>query len=66
MQDGQLEKAMLTDFGEAKQMTQTLTVQTMAGTPVYMAPEMAAEEDAKGPKADVFSAVRTLCLATPC
>jgi hypothetical protein len=57
-QDGQLEKAMLADFGEAKLLTQTMTMQTMAGTPVYMAPEMAAEEDAKGPKADVFSAVR--------
>jgi len=28
----------------------------MAGTPVYMAPEMRGEDDAKGPKADVFSA----------
>jgi serine/threonine protein kinase len=57
-EDGQLDKVMLADFGEAKQMTQTMTVQTMAGTPVYMAPEMAAEDDGKGPKADVFSAVR--------
>ena len=54
---GRVAKAMRTDFGDAKLMTQTMTMQSMAGTPVYMAPEMAAEEDEKGPKADVFSAV---------
>eukprot|EP01043_Picozoa_sp_COSAG02_P026520 COSAG02_NODE_1531_length_12086_cov_22.388588_7_plen_896_part_00 len=64
--DTRVEKAMLTDFGEAKQMTQTMTVQSMAGTPVYMAPEMAAEEDEKGPKADVFSAVSFGLATAPC
>jgi hypothetical protein len=53
-----LVKVLLADFGEAKQLTQTMTHVrgTMAGTPVYMAPEMRGEDDAKGPKADVFSA----------
>lgn len=56
VQDSQLQKVLLADFGEAKELTRTMTVRTMAGTPVYMAPEMAAEADAKGPKCDVFSA----------
>ena len=53
--DETLEKVLLADFGEAKQLTRTMTVRTMAGTPIYMAPEMREEDDAKGPKADVFS-----------
>jgi serine/threonine protein kinase len=55
---GRLVKVLVADFGEAKKLTQTMTkVQgKMAGTPVYMAPEMRGEDDAKGPKADVFSA----------
>ena len=54
---GRLEKALLADFGEAKEIKRTLTAHgTRAGTPLYMAPEMKQEEDAKGPKADVFSA----------
>jgi len=48
---------LLADFGESKQLTMTMTraAGTVAGTPLYMAPEMHEEEDAKGPKADVFS-----------
>eukprot|EP01046_Picozoa_sp_COSAG06_P022474 COSAG06_NODE_1746_length_8495_cov_5.648761_2_plen_400_part_00 len=55
---GRLVKVLVADFGEAKQLTRTMTHVhgTMAGTPVYMAPEMRGEDDAKGPKADVFSA----------
>ena len=57
MERGRLEKALLADFGEAKEIKRTLTAHgTRAGTPLYMAPEMKQEEDAKGPKADVFSA----------
>ena len=35
-----LEKVLLADFGEAKQLTRTMTVRTVAGTPIYMSPEM--------------------------
>ena len=58
VEEGRLVKVLLADFGEAKQLSQTMTHihGTMAGTPVYMAPEMRGEDDAKGPKADVFSA----------
>ena len=54
----QLSKVLLADFGESKQLTLTMTrvVGTAAGTPLYQAPEMGEEEEAKGPKADVFSA----------
>ncbi len=57
-ESGQLVKILLADFGESKQLTMTMTraAGTVAGTPLYMAPEMHEEEDAKGPKADVFSA----------
>jgi hypothetical protein len=53
-----LSKVLLADFGESKQLTMTMTraVGTAAGTPLYQAPEMGMEEEAKGPKADVFSA----------
>jgi serine/threonine protein kinase len=53
-----LTKVLLADFGESKQLTATMTrvAGTAAGTPLYMAPEMGQEEDAKGSKADVFSA----------
>ena len=58
--DGVLQKILVTDFGEAKQLTQTMTrtalAGTQAGTPLYMAPEMREAEEEKGPKADVFSA----------
>ena len=51
-------KVLLADFGEAKQASRTRpTALSIARTPVYMAPEMAEEEEAKTPKADVFSAV---------
>ena len=55
--NGQVVKVLLADFGESKQLTMTMTraVGTVAGTPLYMAPEMHEEEAAKGPKADVFS-----------
>ena len=58
VEGGRLAKVLLADFGEAKQLTQTMTHVrgTVAGTPIYMAPEMRGEDDAKGPKADVFSA----------
>lgn len=58
VEEGRLVKVLLADFGEAKQLSQTMTHihGTMAGTPIYMAPEMRGEDDAKGPKADVFSA----------
>jgi serine/threonine protein kinase len=56
--EGSLVKVLLADFGESKQLTATMTrvAGTAAGTPLYMAPEMGEEDDAKGPKADVFSA----------
>ena len=55
-ENGQLVKILLADFGESKQLTMTMTraAGTVAGTPLYMAPEMHEEDDAKGPKADVF------------
>ena len=58
IENGRLVKALLADFGESKQLTMTMTraAGTVAGTPLYMAPEMYEEEDAKGPKVDVFSA----------
>ena len=51
-----LEKILLADFGEAKQLTRSMSRVSGAGTPVYMAPEMGEADEAKGPKADVFSA----------
>jgi serine/threonine protein kinase len=54
--EGRLVNVLLADFGEAKQVTRTMHVWTMAGSPIYMAPEMWDEELRKGPKADVFSA----------
>ena len=51
-----LSKVLLADFGEAKQLTRSMSRVSAAGTPVYMAPEMAEEDEAKTPKADVFSA----------
>jgi hypothetical protein len=58
VEHGKLAKVLLADFGESKQLTETMSraAGTAAGAPVYMAPEMAAEEDSKGPKADIFSA----------
>ena len=58
LQDGRLTKVLLADFGEAKQLTQSLTHISAAGTLIYMAPEMMdrEEDDSKTPKADVFSA----------
>ena len=58
VESGRLIKVLLADFGESKQLTMTMTraAGTVAGTPLYMAPEMYEEEDGKGPKADVFSA----------
>ena len=58
VESGRLVKVLLADFGESKQLTMTMTraAGTVAGTPLYMAPEMYEEEDGKGPKADVFSA----------
>jgi serine/threonine protein kinase len=49
-------KVLLADFGEAKQLSMTRAAASIAGTPLYMAPEMREEEEAKSPKADVFSA----------
>ena len=46
-----LHKILLADFGEAKQLTQSMSRVSGAGTPVYMAPEMGQEDEAKGPKA---------------
>ena len=56
--DLRVEKCLLADFGEAKEMQRTLTnaIGTKAGTPVYMAPEMREDDDRKTCKADVFSA----------
>jgi len=57
VEDKELRKVLLADFGEAKQASRTrATALSIAGTPIYMAPEMAEEEEAKTPKADVFSA----------
>ena len=58
VEGSRLIKVLLADFGESKQLTATMTrvAGTAAGTPLYMAPEMGEEDDAKGPKADVFSA----------
>ena len=55
-QEHELVKALLADFGEAKQLNRTVTVRTVAGTPVYMAPENREDEAARSPKLDVFSA----------
>ena len=53
----ELSKVLLADFGEAKQLTRSMSRVSAAGTPVYMAPEMKEEEEElKSPKADVFSA----------
>ena len=52
---GQLIKVLLADFGEAKQLTASMSRVSGAGTPVYMAPEMGEEDEAKTPKADTFS-----------
>jgi serine/threonine protein kinase len=48
----QLRKVLLADFGEAKQLTQSMTraMASVAGTPLYMAPEMREEEEAITPK----------------
>ena len=53
-----LQKVLLADFGLAKQLSQSITRMhgSAAGTPLYQAPEMREEEEAKGPRADVFSA----------
>ena len=58
IEGGSLVKVLLADFGEAKQLTRTMTrvVGTIAGSPVYMAPEMRETDEATSPKADVFSA----------
>lgn len=55
-QQRELMKALVADFGEAKQLSQTMKTRTVAGTPVYMAPENREDEAAKSPKMDVFSA----------
>ena len=55
--DRKLVKVLLADFGEAKQITRTMTmVRSIAGTPLYMAPEMREGDAATTVKADVFSA----------
>ena len=56
VEEQRLLKVLLADFGEAKQLTRSMSRVSGAGTPVYMAPEMTEEDDAKGPKVDVFSA----------
>ena len=53
--DRKLTKVLLADFGEAKQLSQTVTMHTVAGTPAYMAPEMREDEVGTGPPADTFS-----------
>jgi serine/threonine protein kinase len=55
-QQRELVKALVADFGEAKQLNQTMNMRSVAGTPVYMAPENREGEAAKSPKMDVFSA----------
>ena len=40
-------QVLLADFGEAKQLTQSLTHVSAAGTLVYMAPEMREADEAK-------------------
>jgi serine/threonine protein kinase len=49
---GALRKVLLADFGEAKQLTQSMTrAQTHGvGTLIYMAPEMREADEDKGPK----------------
>ena len=56
VEEMQLRKVLLADFGEAKQLSMTRAAATIAGTPLYMAPEMREEEESKSPKAGVFSA----------
>eukprot|EP01046_Picozoa_sp_COSAG06_P026390 COSAG06_NODE_2268_length_7202_cov_2.299592_6_plen_478_part_00 len=54
-----LSKVALTDFGESKGLEGLTTrgrAATAAGTPLYAAPEMADDQEQKGPSADVFSA----------
>ena len=50
--EAQLIKVLLADFGEAKQLTQSMTRAraSIAGTPLYMAPEMREADEDKGPK----------------
>ena len=50
--EAQLIKVLLADFGEAKQLTQSMTrAQTHGvGTLIYMAPEMREADEDKGPK----------------
>jgi serine/threonine protein kinase len=55
VQGGILLKVLVADFGDAVP-SPTTTVRGAAGTPTYLAPEMRAEDQAKCPKADVFSA----------
>ena len=54
----ELVKVLLADFGLAKQLHLSVTRAMISGggTPLYQAPEMREQEDAKSPKADVFSA----------
>ena len=56
VEEQRLLKVLLADFGEAKQLTRSMSRVSGAGTPVYMAPEMGEEDEVKGPKVDVFSA----------
>ena len=50
--EAQLIKVLLADFGEAKQLTQSMTRAraSIAGTPLYMAPEMREADEDKSPK----------------
>ena len=56
VEEQRLLKVLLADFGEAKQLSMTRAAASIAGTPLYMAPEMREEDGAKSPKSDVFSA----------
>ena len=55
-------RVVLTDFGIAAEADQTLTAETMAGSPAYIAPERA-RGDRVGPAADLFSLGATLYAA---